>query len=296
MRKRIRLMPVIAVLFLFLFTISAYAEDSAGGEGHIVPGIEDTEVSHDNLGIYLVNPDTNYQLVIEDDAHLLDGQAIGLLQDDMAPLSAYGHVVFKSITENPFKDTFNYGADYYYSHLENENGVMLIIDMDIRQIYVIAGGEIFNIITEGKADSITDNIYTYAARGDYYACAKEAFAEALALLQGERIAEPMKNISNALIAALVAMFINFVIVHRTVSLKAPTKTEVDRSVNAYVRVGSLQVTHLSQNKRYEPQEHVVVISGGGGGHSGGGFSGGGFSGGGGHSGGGFSGGGGGHSF
>ncbi|MBQ1900348.1 MAG: hypothetical protein II153_05520, partial [Erysipelotrichaceae bacterium] len=105
---------------------------------------------------------------------------------------------------------------------------------------------------------------------------------------GGKIAQPMKYISNALIASVSALLLNFVFltVHRKkedaeVSVTGPAMTS-----NAAVRVLSKKMLKRKVSAHYESSS-----SGGGGGYSGGG--GGGYSGGGG---GGSSGGGGGHSF
>lgn len=70
--------------------------------------------------------------------------------------------------------------------------------MDNRNIWIHSNGGIYRIITSSYADTITDNVYQYATKRDYYGCCYEAFTEMLTLLQGNRIAQPMKYISNAL--------------------------------------------------------------------------------------------------
>ena len=59
--------------------------------------------------------------------------------------------------------------------------------------------ELFIIrLQNSYADSITDNVYTYASNRDYFSCAAKGFERELNLLKGQKIRQPMKYISNAL--------------------------------------------------------------------------------------------------
>lgn len=87
-----------------------------------------------------------------------------------------------------------------------------MIDMDNRNIWIHSNGAIYRTITKSYADTITDNVYTYASAQDYYGCASEAYTQMATLLAGRRIAQPMKYISNALLALIIALLINYFVV------------------------------------------------------------------------------------
>ena len=231
-----------------------------------------------------VSADSAYKAEIYDNADLLtDEEEQLLLYRDMKPLLDYGHAVFLTLDQNS-TTTELYSKDFYYNHYGNENGTMFVIDMDNREIYIVSGGRNYDYITTPKAYTITDNVYTYASKSMYYLCAQHAFEQVLTVLQGGRIAEPMKYVSNALLALLISLMSSFLIVTGLSKKKEANARDLARSSQAFFSMSEVTPVFLYETKTYDP-----VSSGSSGGHGGGG----GFSGGGG---GGFSGGGGGHSF
>ena len=166
---------------------------------------------------------------------------------------------------------------------------MFVIDMRNRNLYIINRGSVKDTITSAYSESITDNVYTYASDGDYYTCAEMVFTQELTLLQGGRISQPMKYITAALVAVVLAILVNFIFVRLTAREVKPKQSELfDASIGA-LGVGWAAKTLLRRTRHYVPHDSGGGgFSGGGGGSSGsGGSSGGG-------GGGGFSGGG--HSF
>ena len=121
------------------------------------------------------------------------------------------------------------------------------------------------------------------------AATTSAFDRIHSLLAGRRIAQPMKYISNALLALILASFINYFVVRLTSrSSKACTKEILD-SISTKFSFTNPRRKLDYQTKAYQPASSGGGHSGGSGHHGGGGHSSGG---GGGHS----SGGGGGHRF
>ena len=166
---------------------------------------------------------------------------------------------------------------------------MLLIDMDKRYIYICSAGNNYKVITQNKADIITDNIYQYASSKEYYECAAEAFSEIKTLLDGGKIAEPMRYASNVVISLVIGFLLTFIYIVSSMKVKRPSNKEITKGCEKYVALANIAGMATGTHKVYSP----VSDSGSGSGFSGGG---GGFSGGGGGGGGGFSGGGGGHSF
>ena len=238
--------------------------------------------------VYAVSADnesTGYKIVIEDDAGLLTNDEILQLAEDMWPITQYGGAAFVTTDYNS-TTAANYAKQRYMEYFGNGSGTLFLIDMDNRQLYIISSGAIYRTVTSSKADTITDNVYRMATRGEYYECAKSVFEQEIALLEGSRIAEPMKHICNAILALIAAMLIFFVIVNRSARAKAASSTDlIEGAKNVSVQATEPRAVFLTQTKRYSP-----VVRSSGGGSGGGGFSGGGGSG------GGFSGGGGGHGF
>ena len=228
-----------------------------------------------------INDDTGYYVIVEDDADLLTDEEEKDLAQEMKGITAYGSIVYKSIDSNS-TTARKYAEDYSYTNFKNDSNAVFLIDMDNRQIYIAAAGELNNTITTAKANTITDNIYRYASRGDYYGCAAEAFKQMNALLSGQAIAEPMKHICNAILALIIAMLIFFIVVNRSVSLKRRSMDSImEGTAKAFVAAGAASAVFRNETRSYSPIRSSSGGSGGGGGFSGGGGGGGGFSGGGG---------------
>lgn len=234
------------------------------------------------------NPETGYQVIVEDDADLLSGEEEAQLAARMQEITAYGHAAFKSVSSNNYSASY-FASLYYHETFLSESGTLFLIDMDNREIYIFSNGAVYKTVTGAYADTITDNVYRYASGGSYYLCASNAFDQIHSLLAGRRIAQPMKYISNALLALILASFINYFVVRLTSrSSKAGTKEILD-SISTKFSFTNPRRKLDYQTKAYQPASSGGGHSGGSGHHGGGGHSSGG---GGGHS----SGGGGGHRF
>lgn len=258
---------LIYVLFLlsscFLFPLEAYAGSQEA--------------------VLWENPDTGYHIILEDDAQLLDKGEPEELAAAMRAVTAYGNAAFKSISANPYSAA-SFADDYYHGLFGQESGVLFLIDMDNRELYLFSDGAIYRTIGKSYANTITDNVYRYASDGDYCLCASTAFEQIGAVLAGEKIAQPMKYISNALLAFILAALINYFLARSLSRSSKPGTGEILGSISTRFDFRNPRKILTSQTKVYSPPSSSSG-SGGGGGHSGGG-------GGGGHS----SGGGGGHRF
>jgi len=226
------------------------------------------------------NPETGYEVILEDDADLLTAEEEAVLAEKMKDITEWGSAAFKSIDEND-TTTANYIEGYYRELFGTESGTVFLIDMDNRNIWLKNNGAISRIVTDGYSDTITDNCYHSASRGDYSGCATEAFAEVETLLSGSRIAQPMKYVSNALLAGILALLLNYFLMRWASKNRVPGKGELLAGMQYHCTLTKPQAEHLEQIKRYSPQSSG---SGGSSGSSSGGGGGGGSSGsGGGHS-------------
>ncbi len=235
------------------------------------------------------NPQTGYVVIMDDDEDLLTDSEESDLVNEMMPITEYGNVAFVS-GYGSGTTAEKYANDWYYSHFENDSGTIFVIDMYNRMIQISSAGSAYSVITKSYANTITDNVYSYASKGDYYGCAVNAFRQAYTLLEGGRIARPMKHITNAFVALTMAVVITYFMARRNRRQEPAPEQHIFAATTASTLAASVTATRVIDSITYE---EVSVSSGGGsGGFSGGGFSGGG----GGFSGGGFSGGGGGHKF
>lgn len=232
--------------------------------------------------VVYTNPETGYRVVLEDDAALLTQKEKDALAEKMQEITVWGNAALKTITENN-TSTERYIEDYYRKQFGRESGTVFLIDMDNRKIWLKNDGRVSKVITNSYSDTITDNSYRYASRGDYYGCALEVFTEIETLLSGSRIAQPMKYISNVLLAVIIALLINYCIMRAMSRNKLPERKDWLRRMQHHYSLTDTRAEYLRTSKRYNP---VTSDSGGSSGSSGGGGGGGGGS----------SGSGGGHSF
>lgn len=218
----------------------------------------------------IVKNNSKYQVIIEDDADLLTSDEEQMLYTQMSELTQYGNILFKTINTNPYSSTEKYASKYYYEKCQRQSGTVFLIDMKKRIIYIYSDGSNYTTITSEKAEIITDNIYKYATNKQYYKCATEAFSQINTLLKGGKIAEPMKYISNAVIAVMLALFINFTIFKLATRIKAASNKEQIKECERFFKYSKPEVKRTGEHKVYSP---IRSSSSGGGGFSGGGHSG-----------------------
>lgn len=220
------------------------------------------------------NPETGYQIIMDDMADLLTGSEENSLLYPMEEISAFGNVAFVSVEDHPYRDEFEYASEYYHSHFDADSGTIMIIDMKLRKITVFSDGDIYKTVTKSYATTITDNIYTYASDGDYFTCANKAFEQILKLLNGKRIAQPMKYTSNILLAMILALLVNYIRAIFSSGANRASDQEWLEKLDVAFDFSHMRQRHTGTTKEYNPQSSSSGGSsgGGGGGSSGGGGS------------------------
>ena len=213
-------------------------------------------------------------LLVVDDARLLSEEEEARLIADYSAITEYMGAAFISTYSSP--GTTAYLAEQCaIKYFRDDPAVLFLIDMDDREIYVYANGKAQETISRADARAITDNIYKSASRGDYYECADRTFSQILGKCRGERLARPVKHITNALIAVLCGILLNY---YLTVYSRIPdpeprTKGEVNVSVTrqmASMPGISLALPIVLSSVKHYKSRSSGGSGGGGGGHSGGG--------------------------
>lgn len=271
-----KLILIVLCVFTLLFTFNVFAEED----------IFDTVTDNNEVAEFEYDEDYDvesteevvgqYKIIIEDDADLLSDEEEKQLLKDMRPLSEYGNIVFKSISSNS-TTTAAYARNYYHSTFGRAvtNGSLFLIDMDNREIYIFSDGNNYKLINSSKAYLITDNIYKMASAGDYYDCASEAYSEMYTLLAGGKIMEPMRHISNGVLAIVISFFTTFIIVLSSSRIKKANNSEVINNCDVVFNANNIVGTKTGTHRVYSPVSESSGGSSGGGGGGGGGSSGGG---------------------
>lgn len=216
-----------------------------------------------------------HKVIIKDYANVLTESQEAQLKETMQETARYCNVLCET-SEFAFNSSAYHAESSYKRELGTLDGVMFLIDMYNRQIYIYSYGEPYKIITKTNAYTITDNVYKYASEEKYFECANEAFKQINTLFAGEKISRPMKHISNILLAIIFSILLNYLLMKKTSkvydmgSKNLLTGTKVSYNMN-------LKYDMISETRRTRSG------SGGHGGFGGGGFGGGGIGGGGGHS-------------
>lgn len=219
------------------------------------------------------NPETGYCVILEDDAGLLSPSEREQLSLEMRSVTDYGNAIYKSIDENPYSASY-FAEGFYHERIGTDSGCLFLIDMDNREIYIFSDGAVYKTVTSSYANTITDNVYRYASKADYFGCASKAFTQIHTLLSGQKIAQPMKYISNLLLALILAALINYFVVRLSSSAARPSDRELLQSASTRFTFTNPQMQLTHQSKVYSPPSSGGGSrggrSGGGGGRSGGG--------------------------
>lgn len=121
--------------------------------------------------------DEAYSIVVFDEAKLLNEDEISNVVDMMRQVSVYANVGFVSYpaggsNENSATKAMNWGNNQFGS---DAPFVVFIIDMTNRHLDIYASKPLAEVLNSAVLNSITDNTYRYASRGEYSDCIIETF-------------------------------------------------------------------------------------------------------------------------
>ena len=212
--------------------------------------------------------------IMDDQANLLTEAERQQLQSDYAALTEYVNTAF--VTANSVSgSTAAFAESYVKRNFDSSAAIIFVIDMDNRQIYVYANHSGLSYVSSADSRAITDNIYKYASKGDYYACADAAFSQIFTKCQGGKIARPVKHITNALIAVVAGILLNFILAVRTRSRQQKkTVTSAELRNMALLPDLALDAPILIKSERHYNSSDSGSSGGGSGGGGGGGGGGG----------------------
>lgn len=146
--------------------------------------------------------DNSYWADIQDEAEIFNNEDDIL--SDMKHVTEYTNILVYTTDYNPSSSS-SLAKQLAQSYFGSGNGVVFLIDMYNRYIYICAHNDTLDVITELVADTITDNCYDYASDKHYDKCAKEAVSQIYRKLSGKNIPEPMRYIGNAFLAVMIGV-------------------------------------------------------------------------------------------
>jgi uncharacterized protein len=224
---------------------------------------------------------SGYEAVVSDGAGLLTDREISSVQSSMYPITEYANVGFVTydasgtdgrsvLTKAKIWGDARFGSASPYT--------VFMIDLRTRRLGIYSSKAVYSLLSTAKANTITDNVYTYATRGEYAECAKEAFREMLQVMEGRAVNESMKIISNVFLALICAILLTYMLIAGR--MRHEQETTMQTMTKA---VGAGAATVVTAHTLRKVVHHERSSGGGrGGGGFGGGFGGGGGGGGGSH--------------
>ncbi len=200
------------------------------------------------------NPDTGYRAVILDELGLMSEEEHDQLLEDMKPLTRYGNAAFWS-TEEYTRQEVEQARLKRRELFGLTSGTIFVVNMNVRKISLQNYGYIESLLPSSKANTITNNVRNYATRKDYYGCASRAFGQVLSLMEGNRIAQPMKYLSNACIALMLGLLLMLLLVFRHASsFVRPGAGEVLAAAGTgALSLYALNALKTGDDRRYSPQ-------------------------------------------
>ena len=226
---------------------------------------------------FRTHEDTGYTAFIDDSADFLTESQEQELMKKMADITEYSNVILVTTTSHHYSSTDSFAWDYYREIFgSKQSGIIFVIDRCLNKIYLVSVAGAEKKISTGRCLTITDNTYKYATakKGyDYYACCSKTFDQVLTLYKGGRIAQPMKYITNTLLAIILAMLLNFILAMMLSKSKKASLKDILSGVFHSENINNPNVIFIRQDKRYSPPSSSSGGNhSGGGSHSGGGHS------------------------
>ncbi|MBR4207604.1 MAG: TPM domain-containing protein [Lachnospiraceae bacterium] len=200
---------------------------------------------------------------IDDELGLFEGEDMTGLYAVMEELCGYGNVLLLT-AELKAGETDSYCDREYVERFGYTEGVVFLIDMGDRMLWFKGMEDTDKVITDSVCNTIMDNVYTYASEGDYVKVSEKAFEQALTVLKGNRIAQPLKYISNFFFAVTIAFIICFQILRKSVKTEETNPLDVFGHIVSSVTAAGIAKKLIDTKKRYIPPSSSSSSSSSGG--------------------------------
>ncbi len=204
---------------------------------------------------------------VYDDAGLFYETELTALQEELNSLTEQtGWDVAVVTTDDAKGKTSMAYADDFYEELDyGDNGVIYLIDMDNREIYISATGAASECLTDVRMDNIFDSAVSYASQGSFYkavsteiSMTSEYFKAGIPVDSDKAAMQIALVITSVIIGIAVAAFWA-VSVYKSYSFKEigeiydySSKSKVNFSVNSDNLVNSFITTRIRPKQRKTP--------------------------------------------
>lgn len=133
-----------------------------------------------------------------DYANLLSTQEESRLQNYAKKYEKYNiSIIFLTIDNTYGKSSEAYSDDFYNSNSLLTDGILFMIDMDNREIYINTAGKCVDIISGSEIYHALEDSHIYASNGEYYRCFE---------IMSKQICKTLEDYTNPLLSALKPSF------------------------------------------------------------------------------------------
>lgn len=178
-----------------------------------------------------------------------------------------------TINENPKSSSMGYADDFYdYNDFGvgvNKNGLLFLIDMDNRKMWISTTGKAIEIYNDKRIDAILDYTYDKISKKDYSGCAEQFIKYATYFAKkgrngGDTIVSTSKMIKSSLICSSIATAI-FIIIgvcsHRKPQKNREASKYISKPLKLTEQTDQFLDKHVSQTRRVESSSSSGESSG-----------------------------------
>lgn len=220
-----------------------------------------------------VNANTYNEETVFDHADLLTSSEEDDLRDYAAKFEKYDiSVVFLTTNDAEGKSSMTYSDDFYDNNAFRPDGVLFMIDMDNREIYINTVGECIDLLDDTRLYNILDACYEHASNGEYALCLSRMSKSVCTELENHYnpfLGATRFSFTTLIIMAVVTIIIVIVLISK--HNRANKSVSAKHYVGSTFEVNDRNVVYMGCRKEvirdyYAPSNN----GGGGGGRTGGG--------------------------
>lgn len=86
----------------------------------------------------------------------------------------FGPTAVVTVEKNSYESTKDFAREYFNDNFETQDGLIFIIDMQYRTLFIYSRGEFATYVTDAKAEEIISQVAGDATNKEYFKCAKGA--------------------------------------------------------------------------------------------------------------------------
>lgn len=171
--KKLYFLILLVIINLFNINVWASTKVFERTEENLLVSdyIEVTEANKSNI---MMTPAVDAKEKVYDFADLFNNTQESELFDKLTNFRKQTNldIVIVTIDYNNKHNSAKYSDDFYdYNEFgigDDRSGLLFLIDMDIRNIYVTTTGKAINIYTDQRINNILDNVFSYFGNQEYY--------------------------------------------------------------------------------------------------------------------------------